>query len=408
MLPAQTNYMSNKKKVSSDLQGITRLITDATIGITDLVEAMHRRVVHPPFLPSTPFQHLVTQIAGITYKNIRWSTRLIGGSLDKALGQLAPVLGETGTNGEKEAIRSALNGVVGDYLEEKENPLRITMQFRYQSRTVPLDRNGLEEIYPAITGKILLLVHGSCMNDLQWTRKDHNHGAALATDLQKTPVYLHYNSGLHISTNGQQFNELLEELVLQWPVPVEELVIVAHSMGGLVSRSALYYGQQQQKKWTRKLKKMVFLGTPHHGAPLERAGNYLDVILEAIPYAKPFARLGKIRSAGITDLRYGNLIEEDWQGHGQFDLKADQRQVVPLPEGIDCYSIAADIGTATTSSSRSAGDRLVDVKSALGQHHDPAKHLKFKKRNTWIAYENTHLDLLNAPKVYAKIKSWLT
>ena len=400
--------MLNKKNESSDLQGLTRLITEATIGITDLAEVMHRRVVHPPFFPSTPIQHLITNIAGVAYKNIRWSAQFIGSGLDRALGHLAPVLGEIGTTNESEAIRSALNGVVGDYLEEKENPLKIIMQFRHQAKAIPLDSKSLEKTYPTINGKILLMVHGSCMNDIQWTRKEHNHGAALAKELDKTPIYLHYNSGRHISTNGQNFNELLEKLVLHWPVPVEELVIVAHSMGGLVTRSALHYGQQKQKTWTKHLKKIAFLGTPHHGSSLERAGNYLDVILGTIPYAKPFARLGKVRSAGITDLRYGNLIDEDWQGNDRFEIQGDQRQSIPLPNRVECYNIAAIIGKATDPvSPRLLGDSLVDIESALGQHENPDKNLRFREQNSWVAYENTHLDLLSNPKIYAKIKTWL-
>lgn len=106
-------------------------------------------------------------------------------------------------------------------------------------------------------------------------------------------------------------------------------------MGGLVSRSAIHYGQQQQKLWTKHLKKIIFLGTPHHGAPLEQAGNFLDVILEAIPYAKPFARLGKIRSAGVTDLRYGNLLDEDWQNNDRFKMQGDQRKNISLPEQVE-------------------------------------------------------------------------
>jgi len=400
--------MPNKKNASSYLQGITRVIMDTTIGITDLVETMHKRVVHPPLLPSTPIQHLITNIAGITYNNIRWSTKFIGGSLDKALGQLQAVLGEIKTTTEKEAIRSALNGVVGDYLEENENPLKITMQFRYSSKVITLNHKSLNAIYPTINGKILLMVHGACMNDLQWMRKEHNHGEALAKDLGKTPIYLHYNSGRHISSNGKMLNDLLENLVLTWPVPIEELVIVSHSMGGLVSRSALHYSIKEQNTWKRHLKKIVFLGTPHHGAPLERTGNYLDVILESIPYAKPFARLGKVRSAGITDLRYGNLIDEDWQDKDRFELQKDPRQHIQLPKFTECYSIAAVIGKATEPiSHRIVGDSLVDVKSALGQHKNPSKDLAFKKKNTWVAYESNHLDLLNSPKVYAKIKAWL-
>ncbi|MDW7691456.1 hypothetical protein R9C00_18085 [Flammeovirgaceae bacterium SG7u.111] len=400
--------MPNKKKEDSDLQSITRLITDATLGVTDMVEAMHKRVVHPPLLPSTPIQHLITKIAGFTFKNIRWSTQRIGGGLDKALGQLAPILGNIKATDEREALRSVLNGVVGDHLEKKENPLKITMQFRHRSKAVPLYNTSLAAAYPAINGKILLMVHGLCMNDIQWTRKEHNHGEALAKELGKTPIYLHYNSGRHVSSNGKSFSELAEELVKHWPVPVEELVIVAHSMGGLVARSAVHYGQMQQKTWTKHLKKIVFLGTPHHGAPLERIGNYVDVILETIPYTKPFARLGKIRSAGVTDLRHGNLIDEDWQGKDRFEQQGDQRQHIPLPKQITCYSIAAAIGSELDPvSSRVVGDSLVNVKSALGQHENPAKSLHFEPNNTWVAYNNNHWDLLDNPKVYEKLKAWL-
>jgi len=180
-------------------------------------------------------------------------------------------------------------------------------------------------------------------------------------------------------------------------------------MGGLVSRSAMHYGLQEKNSWVQHLKKIVFLGTPHHGSPLERTGNYLDILLEAIPYAKPFARLGKIRSVGITDLRYGNLVDEDWQGKDDYEIQGDQRKYIPLPQLIDCYSIAAAIGKEKDPiSTRLVGDGLVDINSALGKHKNPAKELHFKKKNTWIAYETSHLDLLNHPKVYAKIKSWLT
>lgn len=401
--------MSNKKSTSSDLQGLTRLITDATLGVTDLVEAMHTRVLNPPFLPTTPIQKLISFIAGITFRTIRWSVQFIGNSTDKTLMQLTSLLGEIEATEEREAIQSALNGVIGDYLEKKGNPLMIKMQFKHQSKQISIDPESLRQAYPAINGKILLMVHGLCMNDIQWTRKEHNHGTALTEELNKTPIYLHYNSGRHISTNGQELNKLLEELTQHWPVPIEELVIIAHSMGGLVSRSAFYYGEQQQKSWVKHLKKIVFLGTPHHGAPLEKAGNYLDVVLEAIPYAQPFARLGKIRSAGVTDLRYGNLVDADWKTNDRFEMKGDERQTIALPLKVDCYSVAAVVGSATESvSSKLLGDGLVSVKSAFGQHEIPDKNLNFKKENIWIAYESNHMDLLNNSDIYAQIKAWLT
>lgn len=399
--------MSNKKNTGSKLQGVSRLVTDATIGVTDLVESMHHRIVHPPLLPSTPIQHLITSIAGIVYKNVRWSAKLIGSGADNALGLFSSLSGKIKTTDESEALSAVLNGVIGDYLEKTENPLEINMQFRYRSQAIVLDKEHLEKTYSKINGKILLMLHGSCMNDIQWTRKEHNHGTTLAKDFHKTPIFLHYNSGRHISTNGQDLNNLLEELVLHWPVPIEEINIVAHSMGGLVTRSAIHYSKQQNS-WTKYLKKIIFLGTPHHGAPLEQAGNYLDVVLEAVPYVKPFARLGKIRSAGVTDLRYGNLLDEDWKNFDRFEIHCDQRQHVSLPKKVECYSIAGVVGaTIETNTAQFLGDNMVGVKSALGKHKNPAKDLNFKKENTWIAYESNHLDLLSNPKVYAKIKTWM-
>ena len=400
--------MSKKIKKDSKLQGITHLIVDATIGVTDLVEDMQKQIVHPSFLPSTRIQKLITIIAGITYKNIRWSTLFIGKNLHKILEQLTPAIDKIKASDKKEIILSVLNGIIGDYLEEKENPLKIEMQFRYQSKSFLLDPKTIKATYPNVNGKILLMLHGSCMNDIQWTRKKHNHGKTIAKELNKTPIYLNYNSGRHISTNGKNLNNLLEELIRNWPVPVEELLVIAHSMGGLVMRSAIYYGEQEQKTWTKRLKKVVFLGTPHHGSHVERKGNYLDIILEAIPYVKPFARLGKIRSAGVTDLRYGNLVDEDWLDNDRFERKTDQRRHIPLPKQIKFYSIAAVIGKKTTTiSTKILGDTLVDVKSALGQHKNPDNSLLFKKGNSWIAYENNHLDLLSNLKIFEKIKGWL-
>lgn len=400
--------MSEKTKKDSAIQGLTHLIMDATIGVTDLVEEMHKQVLNPPFLPSTAIQKLITSITSITYQNIRWSTLFIGKSLHKIVAHITPIIGKIKPSDKKEVLSAVLNGVIGDYLEEKENPLKITMQFRNHSKAIQIDSKSLKTAYPNLNGKILLMIHGSCMSDVQWTRKDHNHGEVIAKELNKTIVYLNYNSGRHISTNGKNLNELLEKLSENWPVPIEELNIITHSMGGLISRSAIYYGHKKSKNWTKSLKNIVFLGTPHHGSHVERVGNYLDLILKSIPYAKPFARLGKIRSAGVTDLRYGNLVDEDWKNSDRFELKGDQRQHIPLPENIEFYAVAAVIGKETNpTSTQILGDTLVSVKSALGKHKNPEKNLNFKKKNIWIAYDSNHLDLLSNPKILDKLKVWL-
>jgi pimeloyl-ACP methyl ester carboxylesterase len=399
--------MSKKIKPDSELQGLTHLIMDATVGVTDLVEEMHKQVVHPPFLPSTSIQKLITKIAGFTFSNIRWSTKMIGNSVSKILKHITPAIGNIKSSDKKEVLLSVLNGVIGDHLEEKENPLKIDMQFRYQSKAIQIDNESLKETYPKINGKILLMIHGSCMSDIQWNRKNHNHGEILSEKLDKTPIYLNYNSGKHISTNGKELNKNLQKLIENWPVPVEEIVIIAHSMGGLLTRSVLYYAGQNENNWTKHLKKVAFLGTPHHGSHVERMGNYLDLILESVPYLKPFARLGKIRSAGVTDLRYGNLIDEDWQHIGRFERKGDQRKHIQLPNKIEFFAVAAVIGKKTTGSTRIFGDNLVDVKSALGKHKKTEKSLHFKEDTILIVYENNHLDLLSNSEILEKLKIWL-
>jgi len=179
-------------------------------------------------------------------------------------------------------------------------------------------------------------------------------------------------------------------------------------MGGLVARSACFYGKLSEHTWLKHLQKLIFLGTPHHGAPLEKGGNWIDNILEISPYSKPFSRLGKIRSAGITDMRYSNFLDEDWKGRDRFKLSGDPRTPVPLPKNVRCYTIAATISKEPNKLSDDlVGDGLVPLKSALGQHNNPSMNLSFPETHQWIGRNIKHLDLLNHPDVYERIKRWV-
>jgi len=337
-------------------------------------------------------------------------TRLLGAGLDVALAQLArllaPLLAEGAPGLEREAMIAALNGVLGDYLAEIGNPLAIEMRLRHGGHPLELERQALRLALPQATRKLVVLVHGSCRNDRQWTRQGHDHGAALARDLGFTPVYLHYNSGLHISANGREFAGLLERLVAAWPMPLDDLVIVAHSMGGLVARSACHFGETAAHAWRPKLRKLVCLGSPHHGAPLERGGHWIDRLLGASRYSAPLARLGKIRSAGVTDMRFGNVMDEHWAGRDRFGHTGDPRGQLALPDGVQCYAIAATKSRAA--GGRLSGDGLVPVDSALGRHAKPELTLGFPETDQWIAYGMGHLDLLSRAEVYETIRSWLS
>jgi hypothetical protein len=392
----------------SDLRGASRLAIDATRGLVDLVEAMHQTIAGFTGVLGKARSRHAGGISGFVYRTIRGTTGLVGGGIDAVLARLLPMLDEASSSRGREVVLAALNGVLGDYLAATSNPLAIPMRLRRNGSPLQLSRLALAGKIRQPSDRVAILAHGLCLSDLQWHRKGHDHGAALARDLGYTPVYLHYNTGLHISSNGRAFAGLIQVLLEQWPVAMKDLVIIGHSMGGLVSRSACHYGALAGHDWPKRLRKLVFIGTPHHGAPLERGGHWVDVILGVSPYTAPFARLGKIRSAGVTDLRHGNLLDEDWEGRDRFAHAQDLRQPVPLPKRVQCYAIAASTGKrAGDLGDRVLGDGLVPVESALGRHTDPRLTLSIPKSRQWVGYGMNHLDLLSHPEVYAMMKRWL-
>jgi pimeloyl-ACP methyl ester carboxylesterase len=396
----------------TDLRGAARLATDATAGLTDLVEAMHERIARIPGFGMQPLDGRTSGITGLVYKTIRGVTHVVGGSADALLALLAPALAaearDAAPSAEREAILAALNGVLGDYLVASANPLAVPMAFRRDGQQLVLERKSLARQIPGAGTRLVILLHGLCMNDLQWLRKGHDHGAALARECGYAPVYLHYNSGLHISINAHALASQLERLLDQWPLPLDRVVLLGHSMGGLLARSALHYGAQAGMRWPAQVSDLVCLGTPHHGAPLERAGNWIDILLGAAPYAAPFARLGKLRSAGITDLRHGNLVDEDWIGRDRFARGADRRQPVPLPAGVRCFTVATTTGQQSGDlKDHLLGDGLVPLDSALGRHKDPARTLAFATERQWVGYGINHLELLSRPEVFTPLRQWL-
>ncbi len=401
---------------ASDLRGVARLATQATTGISRVAEGVHQSVRGTLGLPGGAQPGRTGGLTGLVYQSIRGVTKLVDAGLQAGLARLEPFFSASapGTEvlWEREAVLAALNGVMGDRLQQDNNPLCTHMGWYQQG--LPLDARALGAAGTA-TGKLLVLVHGLCMNDLQWQHGGHDHGAHLAQALGYTPVYLRYNTGQHISTNGAELSALLESLVATWPVPVTELAVLAHSMGGLVVRSACHHAATQAATqaaapsgWLPRLRQVVFLGTPHHGAPLERAGSWVDVLLGSTPYSRPFARLAQLRSAGITDLRYGHVLDADWQGRDRFRTRPDQRTPVPLPAGVACYAVAATLAARRSPvAERLVGDGLVPLHSALGIHDDAGRGLGFAKDQQAVFYRLGHLALLGDAGVARQLEQWM-
>jgi pimeloyl-ACP methyl ester carboxylesterase len=211
-----------------------------------------------------------------------------------------------------------------------------------------------------------------------------------------------------VSQNGREFAALLQRLLRAWPVPVDELVILGHSMGGLVARSACHQAEAQGLAWLSALRALVCLGTPHHGAPLERGGRRIDQLLGLSRYVAPFARLGKVRSAGITDLRYGNLQDADWLGRDRHAQHRDDRRPTPLPAGVATYLLAATTADQPGPLHHALiGDGLVPLASALGEHRDAALALQVPASHRHVVAGCGHLDLLCHDAVRAQLLRWL-
>ena len=397
---------------AADVAGYGKLALDATLGVVDMMGVMHRKIVDTPGVLESPLAKALSEATDLVLGGIREVAHSTRAGVDRLVQDLAPGIAQMESSAQREAVVSAFNGVVGDHLASSNNPLATTMRLRQNGQALELSKPALQAAATAATapfsGKIVLLVHGSCMNDLQWMRQNHNHGAALAAAHGFTAVYLHYNTGLHISSNGRQLASLLQELVNAWPTAVQELVIVAHSMGGLVSRSACHYAQQAGLDWLAHLRRMVFLGTPHHGAPLERGGNWVTLLLSAIPSTSTYAGLAKIRSSGITDLRHGSLRDEDWSQGDRFAHSTDLPIFVALPAQVKCYAVGAVMNKELDNLGATVlGDGMVPLNSALGKHDDPQRCLDIPETNQAIFYGLNHLDLLSHPDVFAQLQRWL-
>jgi hypothetical protein len=382
----------------ADLRGWARLGIDAVVGVTDLVESMHATIARlaPPIGRSGPGR--TRGLTGLVYRAVRGTTRLVGGGLDAALAALVREIAPGADSSRREAVVAAVNGIAGDHLEASGNPLAIPMRLRVGG--VPIDASVGPPPGLGDGRRLLVMIHGLCMNDLQWARAGHDHGAALAREAGWTPLRLHYNTGRRVAASGRELAALLEGLLARWPVPVEAIAIVGHSMGGLVARAACDAAVAAGHRWPDRLSALVFLGTPHHGAPLERGGHLLERVLGLSPYAAPFARLGGARSAGITDLRHGAVRDDAPSARG---ARVAQ---VPLPAGVAAYAVAAT-RSPPQGSGRLAGDGLVPVASALGDHRDPRRALGIPEHHRLVIRSANHWDLLDRPEVTAQLVRWL-
>jgi pimeloyl-ACP methyl ester carboxylesterase len=302
----------------------------------------------------------------------------------------------------------ALNGAFGDALAQRGSALATAMRLRSRGHELALEPEALRGALPSAGSRLVVFIHGLCETDDAWRLSARRHvpyGDRLEAELGYTPIYVRYNSGLHVSHNGRRLSELLDELVGCWPVDVREIALIGHSMGGLVARSACHYGADDG--WRTRAAHVFTLGAPHRGTPLERAANVACSALSLLPETRALATPLKARSAGIKDLRYGYLADEDWLEQDPDAFLHNTGREIPFLETANHYFVCATVAADPNAPiSRIVGDLLVLPASAFSQARR-GERMRFGIDQYRHIGGATHFDLLNHPAIYEQLRTWL-
>jgi len=291
---------------------------------------------------------------------------------------------------------AVLNGLVGDYLARTGNELATDMQVF--GPTTPQDE---------VTPRAALFAHGIMCNETHWRFEDgSDYGQKLRADRGITPFYLRYNTGLAIADNGRTLATLLEGFVEHYPVPLEELVLVGYSMGGLVVRSACHFADGDGHSFLKYVKRAIYIGTPHLGAPAERVGRLVSKVLRNVPdpVTQLIGKIGDVRSAGIKDLGDADLRHADRANQSERISLLDAHHPVPLLPGIQHALIAGTL-SMDPRIAMLFGDSLVPVGSGTARTM-LRDELAIPPERVRVLPGRSHLGLLHDDEVYELIKAY--
>ncbi|MCQ8895686.1 GPI inositol-deacylase [Limnobacter humi] len=403
------------------LEGTLMLVGDTIAQAASRVHEFHRAIADIPFKAvgtatisaSKPVEMVHNEITDLVYGAVRetgkglfsgaaWVVRQANQSLsspqiiDEALGgelmeQVArvPVPGIPGdTTGKRvAAISSAINGVFGDHLAATRNPMEVKMGLYAHGQLVGTTQEELMQQFPQATRHLVVFVHGLCCNEDSWNLymdparpETRPYAVRLEEDFALTALHLRYNTGRTIEANARQFKRLLNKLVRNWPVAVDGVTLVGHSMGGLVSRALVEMIDHDDLILRRAIRDVVCLGSPHDGAPLARLAAAGEQLFNRFELSKPLGRVLGVRSRGIRDLKDGLGPLKTHDGHD-----------------VMFHLIGSSIGDSTGSwLPNTVGDGLVTVKSALADDTGRAQRLAFSHKH--------HMNLLNDPEVYLELQ----
>jgi pimeloyl-ACP methyl ester carboxylesterase len=402
----------------SDIRAVGDLAGEASSVVTTLVRGMHAGIAGRVFgsigPSATPTRMIHDGLTRAIYdgvdRGIRGATQALGAVAAEIWGHDGDEALES--RAAPAAVIAAVNGLYGDELTQRDNALAGAMVIRQRGKPVVPMADSLAAAFPTATERVVVFLHGWCLTERSWSwrpregsvgQDSRSYGERLHDDLGFSPVHLRYNTGLHVSVNGRTLAELLDRLHTHWPVPITELVLVGHSMGGLVGRSACHYGAQQQYGWTDAVSHVVCLGSPHLGADLEKGVSIASWALARLPETHAIATFLNTRSDGVKDLRFGACLDEDWCDADPDEFLRDRCHEAPFLSHATYHFVAASVTPPLLG--MIAGDHLVRPQSAAGRGR--SRRIPFDAEQGLTLTGLNHFDLLNHPLVYVKLRDWL-
>jgi PGAP1-like protein len=423
----------------AEFRALGKLGGKAAAAVTWRAENVHRAVAHRVFGQiggvGAPARFAHDTVAGGAYLGVRSACAAAGAVTGEIMSMLTVGGAPLSRTPQGNNALAALNALAGDQLRQDLEPLAIPMTVRQAGRDVRLTGEELAAAFPAATSKLAVFVHGLGETENAWLRTSgapsgapsgrhggrHGgryrgatagapqapYGDGLRARFGYTPVYVRYNTGLHISANGRDLAVLLTRLTSAWPAPVSEMLLVGHSMGGLVIRAACHYGEHDGAEWPALVRDVFYLGSPHLGAPLARAAGRAGWLLAKAAETRPFVTLVNGSSAGIKDLRHGYVVDSDWAECDMDRCASDHRGDTPLLAGASHHVISATVTSDPASRVGAVvGDLLVQPASAHGRRRRQ-QWIPFPARlGHWLA-DMHHFDLLNHPAVWDAMRGAL-
>ena len=397
---------------SSEMVGLGRLAGDGLGRSGAAIGEVHRAIAGRVFgalgVLGLPVRFVHDGIVTVAYGGVRGAMRLIPRAAVAPVARALPPTARAMADSPAGSLAlGALNGVLGDRLLASNPDLALELTVRHRGHAVETDSEGLRRAFPDAGPRLAVFLHGLCETEGAWRMGSAPpFGARLRDDLGYTPLYVRYNTGLHISDNGRRLSEVLDAVVKAWPVDVAEVVLIGHSMGGLVARSACHYGECDGAGWVGAVRHVFCLGAPHLGAPLEKAANAAGWALTRLPETRPFGAMVNARSAGIKDLRFGSCVEEDWCDCDPDEFMRDRCTEVPFLRTATYYFIGATVSRRPDDPlGVVVGDLLVTFPSASGNGR--GRRIPFEIDNGRHVGGMTHFGLLSHPSVYEEIRAWL-